>query len=153
MRELTKEELLKYRKGGYLTVGKLKEIIAKYDYPDDAIIVVERVEDKYYEGGVDISGCGGCLESPDGIYPPGSRSGEWGVYLKDGDSYRECKKHNQRIDSGHYLDKEQFPDIKPENLKKYTEEELHLMKTQYHPVWSPAVYFDEKDILFLDLHY
>lgn len=160
MRELTKEELLKYRDGGFLTVGRLKEILEKHDYPDDAIVVVERVEDHYYEGGVDISGCGGCLDSPDGIYPPGSRSGEWGVYLKGGDSYYYFKKHNEDIDTGKYLNKEKFPKIteeylakNPNFLKKTTEEELHLMQTQYHPVWSPSIHKDEKDILFLNLHY
>lgn len=160
MRELSKEELLKYRDVHFLTVGRLKEILEKHNYPDDAIVVVERVEDRYYEGGLDISGFRGCPDTPDGIYPPGSRSGEWGVYLKGGDSYYYCKKHNEDIDSGKYLDKEQYPHIDekfleehPNFLKKHTEEELHLMKTQYHPVWSPVVYKDEKDILFLDLHY
>lgn len=160
MTETTREELLKHR-DTTLTVGHLKKIIEKYNYPDDAIIVVERVEDRYYEGGCDISGFSGCQTTPDGIYPPGSRSGEWGVYLKGGDSYYQGLDHNARIDSGYYLDKEQFPELNaPESREKYakffekhTDEELHLMQTQYTRVFSPAVHKDEKEILFLNLHY
>lgn len=32
----------------YLNVGKIKKVIEKYSIPDDANIVVERVEDKYF---------------------------------------------------------------------------------------------------------
>jgi hypothetical protein len=161
MRELTREELLSYRKSGFLTVGQLKKAIEELQLSDDAIVVVERVEDKYYEGGCDISGFPGCQDTPDGIYPPGSRSGEWGVYLKGGMSYYDCKRHNERIDSGYYNDAEQFPKLNtpefreknPKFFEKYTDEELHKMQTQYHPVWSPVYWKDEKEILFLDLHY
>lgn len=159
MRELTREQLLNYRKGGFLTVGALKQMIEEFNYPDDAIIVVQRVEDKYYEG-VDISGFSGCPDTEDGIFPPGSKSTPWGVYLKDGDSYRWAVEHNKKIDSGEFLNKENYPNIteeflekNPGFLKKYTEEELHQMKTQYHPIWGPVIYFEEKEILFLDLHY
>jgi hypothetical protein len=37
----------RYTKHHYLTVGKLKEYLA--DYPDDALVVTQRVEDMYYE--------------------------------------------------------------------------------------------------------
>lgn len=151
MRELTRDELLDYRKT-FLTVGQLKEMLAEHNYSDDAIIVVERVHDEYYEG-IDISGFSGCTETKDGIYPEGSKGTAWGVYLKGGDSYQHCKAHNKKIDSGELLDKDRYPNIKPETLKKYTEEELHLMQTQYHPVFGPAVYYEEKEIVFLNLHY
>jgi hypothetical protein len=35
------------RDGHYLTVGRLKELLK--DYPDDALVVSQRVEDVYYE--------------------------------------------------------------------------------------------------------
>lgn len=88
MRTITKEELLKSRDGGRLTVGQLKQFIAENEISDDAIVVVERVEDQYYEGGVDISGIAsftenGFVES----LPEGSRSTEWGVYVKKRDGF------------------------------------------------------------------
>ena len=79
MRRMTKEDLMGYVKGMYLTVGMLKEFIEKHNLPDNAIVVTQRVSDAYFEGGHDISG----MRSADGILPEGSRSSEWGVYCKD----------------------------------------------------------------------
>ncbi len=46
----------------YLTVGELKKYLA--DYPDDALVVVQRVEDVYYEErGWET------LKQPDHLYP------------------------------------------------------------------------------------
>lgn len=74
----------------YLRVGDLKKQLE--EYPDDALVVAQRVEDVYYEKhGWDV------IEKPDGIYPE------------------------------------------------------HM--NQYHPVWSICHYRDDKDCLFLDLHY
>lgn len=49
MKKLTKDELLEYRDSGYLTWGELKEWALKNNIPDEAIVVVERVEDFYYD--------------------------------------------------------------------------------------------------------
>ena len=57
MKVITKEEIKEYLG---LTVGELKEFINKHNLPDDAKVLIERVEDKYYE------------------------NHGWGVYLKDG---------------------------------------------------------------------
>lgn len=62
----------------YLTVGKLKQELEKY--PDDALVVSQRVEDGYYEGW-DISG----MRGPDGILPSGSKSSPWETIKKDGE--------------------------------------------------------------------
>ncbi len=43
------EDIEKYRDHHYLTVGKLKEWIEKFDVPNDALVCVQRVEDVYYE--------------------------------------------------------------------------------------------------------
>jgi hypothetical protein len=147
MNEISRERLLSYN--NYLTVGALKEFITRNNISDDALIVVQRIEDDYYEG-IDISG----MRGPDGVYPEGSKTEGWGVYLKEGGAYHHAKRHNDDIDSGKYEDKEQYPDLDTSKLKKYTEEELRELKDQYHPVWSPVRYNDEgNDILFLDLHY
>lgn len=128
MRELTKEELLKYRDGHFMTVGDLKKFIEKHNLSDDTLVVAQRVEDSYYE------------------------KGNWGVYLKEGEHYYYAIERNKKID-GEYNDKEQYPDLDISKLKKFNEEELKNFKEQYHPVWSPVRYNDDKDILFLDLHY
>lgn len=46
--ELTKEEVLDYPKY-YSTVGDLKKFLLFNNIPDDAPILVQRVEDSYYE--------------------------------------------------------------------------------------------------------
>ena len=57
-----KEFKEKYIKHHYLTVGKLKEYLA--NYPDDALVVSQRVEDSYYKNhGWET------LKRPDSIYP------------------------------------------------------------------------------------
>ena len=48
MNEITKEQLNE-RYTHYLTVGKLKEFLNKHNLPDNAKILVQRVEDTYYE--------------------------------------------------------------------------------------------------------
>ena len=48
MREYTKEELLE-NQDGYITVGMLKSIIEELKVPDEAIIMVERISDFYFE--------------------------------------------------------------------------------------------------------
>lgn len=73
---ISKEDLLK--KTGHLTVGDLKEWIKKFNVPDSAIIMGEIVDDKYFNGGCDVSG----MRGNNGVLPPGSRSTEWSVYVK-----------------------------------------------------------------------
>lgn len=90
----------------YLTVGRLKKELEKY--PDDALVVSQRVEDGYYEGW-DISG----MMSVDGILPSGSKSTGW------------------------------------ETIKKIQDDG----QVEYSPVWCVAHYKDDKEHLYLDLHY
>ena len=139
-----KKEALKTWTG--LRVKDLKEFIEKNNVPDDALVMIERVEDKYYEG-IDISGVG--------ISPEGSKTNGWGVYLKEGESYYGCLNHNERIRDGFYFNKEEFPNIEEgsEMLEEYTEEQIEELKNQYHPAWSCVKYKDDDDLLFIDLHY
>jgi len=76
-------------------------------------------------------------------------------FLNNGYVYNQYKKHNDKIYSGELLNKENYPDIEEGSdiLKKVSEEELEKMKTQYHPAWSCVNYKDDKDLLFIDLHY
>ena len=148
MNKLEKQDL-KNRTTG-LTVGKLKEFLEHYNVPDDALVMIERVQDSYYEGS-DISGCGGCLTTEDGIYPPGSKAEGWRVYLKEGYVYKQCEEYNKRVDSGEFLDKKQFPN--GHKLTRMSYEELEGMKIQYTPAWSCVKYKEDDDLLFIDLHY
>ena len=74
----------------YLTVGRLKEELAKYS--DDTLVVTQRIEDRYYE------------------------KGGWETINKPDPTDRDFEQ-------------------------------------QYSPVWGVCHYFDDKDCLFLDLHY
>lgn len=115
----------------FCTVKKLKEFIEKHNISDDTIIVMERVEDRYF---TETSG--------------------WAdkeLQMK-GESYYNCLEHNKKVD-GEFLDKEQYPDMTPEFLVKYTEEDLERSKTQYYPAWCPVYYKENTKYLFLDAHY
>jgi hypothetical protein len=59
IKEITKEEINNYTH--FLTVGDLKKFLSKHDLPDNAPVLIERVEDVYYE------------------------KHDWGVYLKEGE--------------------------------------------------------------------
>lgn len=121
---------MKYRDGHYLTVGRLKEFLEEHrELSDDAIVVVERVEDVYYE-----------------------KHG-WTSYMEKGDAWYYNQRWNDDIDSGKYLDKDQYPNIKESDLVKFTDEQMEESKTQYHPIWCCVKRKDDDEILFLDLHY
>ena len=53
----------KERHKDYLTVGHLKKQLA--DYPDDALVVAQRVEDMYY----DVLNGWETLKKPNNVYP------------------------------------------------------------------------------------
>jgi len=65
VREISKEQLTnEYR--GFLTVGDLKEFLYRHNLPTNAKVVIQRVEDFYFE------------------------KNQWGVYLKEtGDTIRD----------------------------------------------------------------
>ena len=100
LREITRKELVEGYKD-FLTVGKLKKFLDEHNLPDTAKVVIQRVEDIYYE------------------------KHSWGVFFKEGE-------HTFRDPKGN-IDKESLE--------------------QYHPAWCCVKYEDEKDILFIDLHY
>jgi len=126
VKELTKEDL---QNRHFLTVGRLKEFLNENKLPDDAVVVIQRVEDIYYD------------------------NHHWGVYLKNGRSSKNAEQWNKDIESGKYLNKDQFSKIKEENLVPYTEEQIKELMEQYHPAWCCVNYEDDTDVLFIDLHY
>jgi len=71
----------------FLRVGDLKKELE--NYPDDALVVAQRVEDRYYEG-VDISGITGKLSDGTwGILPSGSKATGWETIKKPDPIYPE----------------------------------------------------------------
>ena len=140
MKEFKENDLDNLRENGYLTVGRLKKYLASL--PDDGLVFVQRVEDRYYNG-VDISGFSGCPYTSDGIFPPGSKSDGWRVLLKEGEEYHNGLKYNEAIMDNEY----------EEGLKPISEEDLNASKTQYSPAWCYVKYSDDPKNIFLDLHY
>jgi hypothetical protein len=127
LKEITKKDMEEY--AFCLTVGRLKEFLAENAFPDDAIVVVQRVEDVYYE------------------------KHRWGVYLKEGDETQRVQQHNEDIKSGKYLNKEKYPGVTKENLKPFSPRQIQETMNQYHPAWSCVKYKDDDNVLFIDLHY
>jgi len=83
-KEITKEDVKKH---DGCTVGDLKHVIKKYNIPDSAKILVEKVEDIYYD------------------------LNNWGVYLKKGDAYYDVKKYEEKNPESQKLTEEQLKDI------------------------------------------
>jgi len=135
MKEITKEEMLNYSsKWHYCTVGDLKKHIEKFNIPDTAPVVVQRVEDVYYE-----------------------KHG-WSVYLKEGECYHNTVNMNEnmreeiaRRERGEEPEYSLIDD--PSKYIVEDEESLNELKDQYRPVWCAVYYKDDENILFLDLHY
>ena len=153
---ISKEELKeKYEHG--LTVGGLKKALEKCNLPDDGKVMIQRIEDRYYNGN-DISGFRGCDDTEDGIYPPGSRTSGWGVYLKEGESYHSSISFNKKMrEEVARRERGEEPEYdKMEDPLKFMcpedEKTLNELKEQYTPAWCVVGYKDEEH-LFIDLHY
>lgn len=126
--QIDKKDIKKY--SHHLTVGQLKEFLDEHNLPDDAIVMVQRIEDRYFE------------------------NNNWSVYLKEGEEFYYAIKWNKDIDSEKYHNKKDYPNMKhPEKLKKFSKKELEEMKDQYFPLFCPVYYKDDNDILFLNAHY
>jgi hypothetical protein len=127
MNTLTREDLKK-RYG--LTVGRLKQFLNEHpELSDDAPVLVERVEDFYFE-----------------------KNG-WSVYLKEGEHYHYAEKTNQNmLDEIARRERGEKPEYGMENPADYIHELSDEDKNKYIPTWCCVKYPDE-DILFIDLHY
>jgi hypothetical protein len=129
MRTLSREDVLEMKH--FLTVGDLLKFIEENQIPVTAPVMIQRVEDVYYE------------------------NHDWGVYLKKGEHYRNSERMNQlmneEIDRRLRGEEPNFPKI--ENPAKYIVDNDESSMEQYHPAWSGCRYGDDTDMLFIDLHY
>ena len=132
--EMSREDIYNLTKNNhYCTIGDLKRHIEKYNLSDDSPIVVQRVEDFYFQ------------------------KSSWKVYLKEGWNYHSTIKSNQNMkDEISRRERGEEPHYdSPDPSMHICEDEdfLFKMKDQYHPVFSPVYYREDEDILFLALHY
>jgi hypothetical protein len=72
--EMSKERLQSF--DDFLTAGKIKDFLIRFNIPDSAKVVIERVPDSYYK--------------------PGS----WDVYFKDNEHTHHLRERNKEIESG-----------------------------------------------------
>ena len=129
MKEITKEELDEGFEH-YLTVGKLLDYIEKYNISRDAKVLTQRVEDVYYN------------------------KYNWGVVLGKGFHYYSIEKMNQNMideENRRKLGKE--PEYDMEDPSMFIVKLDDSFKDQYSPVWGPVRNNDDKDNLYLNLHY
>ena len=108
-----------------MTVKELREAIA--NLPDDGEVYIQKIEDIYFE-----------------------KHG-WSTLKVCGEHYHNAVQRNMNIDSGRYLDKEQYPSIRPELLVKYSEHDLEQMKEQYIDTHC-CINYDGKN-LYITSHY
>ena len=127
-RILSKEDLLGYSHS--LTVGDLKKFIEEQGIPDDAKVMIQRVEDKYFE------------------------NNDWGVYLKEGYWYHTASELNENM-KAEALRRElgMEPEYAITDPLSQVVEIDDTLKEQYHPAWGCVRYGDDTDLLFIDLHY
>ncbi len=121
----------KERMDHYCTVGDLLNFIDKNRLPLDAKIVMQRVEDHYFNE------VGGWKEN---------------LVRMPGEFYHQELKRNQNIIDGVYDDKEQYPNYPEEMKKLVTTEELDALKEEYYHC-SPVFFKEKPNILFLAAHY
>ena len=109
-----------------MTIKELRESIA--NLPDDGEVFIHRIEDVYFE-----------------------KHG-WKTKKMEGYHYNNGLVWNSEVDSGKYLDKEEYPDIVPEkHLKKLTTEQLESLKEQYIDTVC-CINYDNKN-LYITSHY
>ena len=114
----------------YLTVGRLRKFLEQNpELPDDSLVLIQRVEDMYYE------------------------KGGWGVVLKEGHYYNMVKTNNVRMQEEIQRRKNgEHPKYEMEDPSKYITELTDEWKEQYHPAWTCLRYRDDNN-LYIDLHY
>lgn len=114
----------------YCTVGQLLEFIKEHNLPNDSKILIQRIEDIYFE------------------------KHSWGTVKKEGFIYAVEMEIINKAKSGVYSDKKQYPLMNKKTLKRIlnSEKTIDNCKEEYVPVFSPIKYKDD-DNLYLDAHY
>ncbi len=115
----------------FCTVGDLLKFIEKNNVPMDAKILMQRVEDSYFN-----------KECSNG----------WQLFRKHGYFSYQMMKTNQMIDDGIYNDKDHYPDIEDPERFRNSQEAIEAAMEEYYPCWCPVQYADDKH-LYLDAHY
>lgn len=142
-----------------ITLRHIIEIAEKYEIPLDTKVYYQRIEDQYFTG-IDISGMAGCKDTPDGIYPPGSKAEGWTVLRIKGETYYYCVERNKKIEEGKLvkegkLDKSEVAQVYWD--EKYKEEQTPIdlsredILDQYVGVFA-AFYDRENNVLCLTAH-
>lgn len=124
-------EEMKSSPARHYTVGELKKYIEEYNIPDDALVLIQRIEDVYFE------------------------ENNWGTVKKEGWMYTNNKQLIERAKpGGEYHDKEKYPEMTDEHIKGILEmeDELPELQEEYISVFSPVKYKDDNN-LYLDAHY
>jgi hypothetical protein len=154
MNDVSKESLAE-RHGHYMRVGDLRKALANPDLSDDAIVLIEHVDDIYYERGRDVVGFSSPPEDgTTGVFPKDYHPEEWPVVLRDGYWGWHMKDHNRKVDSGYYADPKNFPEPHPEHKRRYTDEEIRQAMTKFAPAYCCGVGGkDDKDVFFIHMHY
>jgi hypothetical protein len=119
----------------HLTVGDLLKFIEKHNLPMDAPVMMQRVEDHYYE--------------------PGKGWEENSVKMK-GFHYHSHERLNNDMRAEMYrmhTGADRHYEMEDPATYITTQEELDSMKEQYTQAWSPVFYKEEPNALFLDAHY
>ena len=122
------EDVSTYR--DFMSVGDLRKFLAEHpELPDNSKVLVQRVEDVYYE-----------------------KHG-WGVVLKKGLHYHSFKENNARMEEEIKRRKNgEQPKYDMEDPTKYISELDNDLMEQYHPAWCCLMYKDDNN-LYIDLHY
>lgn len=146
MNKYTREELITAKFQG-LTMGDLAEFVYKNpQIPRDAKVLVERVEDVYFNG-VDTSG----ISSGNGILPEGSTTEGWKVLPVKGYEYNMAKEFNEKMIVEIELRKEgkgeYSKDLIPESAIVELTDDL---KEQFFPAWCIS---KDEDFVYIFNHY
>lgn len=120
----------------HCTVGDLLKFIERHNIPMDAPVVMQRVQDVYFEPG------------------KGWDENSWkmrGQWWHDRNKFNnEMMAELWKRSSG---GQSSYPDIEDPNKYICNEEEMEMNKEQYIQAWSPVFYKEEPNVLFLDAHY
>lgn len=148
MNKISKEKMIA-SKGPCLTMGDLAEFVYNNpQIPRDAKVLVERVEDKYFDG-IDISG----MSSGEGVLPEGSKSEGWGVVLVEGDNYYYTREFNEKMKVEIELRKEgkgeYSEDLNPEEVIVELTDDL---KDQFFRAWCISKENDDS-MVYIFNHY
>lgn len=119
----------------HLTVGDLLKFIEKHNIPMDAPVVMQRVEDHYYQ--------------------PGKGWDENSWKMKGHHYNSQVRRNNDMMAEMWKRSAGHEPTISAEDPSEYimSEEDMESLREQYTQAWCPVFYKDEPNVLFLDAHY